>query len=161
MHQFPPQSKVWVYMADRVFTDIETQAITNAITDFTAQWTAHNMQLKATGLVYFNRFIVLMVDETQAGASGCSIDKSVHFIKQIETQLSVSLFNRQLIAYKKGEDINTFLLNEIDTYVANGELTPETVFFNNTVTTKQQFDEQWQQPIAQSWMKRYLPTQTT
>jgi hypothetical protein len=148
-------------MADRVFTDTETQALTNAITDFTAQWTAHNMQLKATGQIYFNRFIVLMVDETQAGASGCSIDKSVHFIKQIESQLGISLFNRQLIAYKKGESINTFLLGEIDKYVANGELTPETVFFNNTVTTKQQFDEQWQQPIAQSWMNRYLPTQTT
>lgn len=148
-------------MADRIFTDAETQALTNAIADFTAQWTAHNMQLKATGQVYFNRFIVLLVDETQAGASGCSIDKSVHFIKQIEEKLGVSLFNRQLIAYKKGEDINTFLLSEIDKYAANGELTPETVFFNNTVTTKQQFDEQWQQPIAQSWMKRYLPTQTT
>lgn len=148
-------------MADRLFTDAETQALTNAIADFTAQWTAHNMQLKATGQVYFNRFIVLLVDETQAGASGCSIDKSVHFIKQIEEKLGVSLFNRQLIAYKKGEDINTFLLGEVDKYVANGELTPETVFFNNTVTTKQQFDEQWQQPIAQSWMKRYLPTQTT
>lgn len=161
MHHFPPQSKVWVYMADRLFTDAETQDLTNAIADFTAQWTAHNMQLKATGQVYFNRFIVLLVDETQAGASGCSIDKSVHFIKQIEEKLGVSLFNRQLIAYKKGEDINTFLLGEVDKYVANGELTPETVFFNNTVTTKQQFDEQWQQPIAQSWMKRYLPTQTT
>lgn len=148
-------------MADRVFTDVETQILNNTIGDFTAQWTAHNMQLKATGQVYFNRFIVLLVDETQAGASGCSIDKSVHFIKQIEAQLGTSLFNRQLIAYKKGENINTFLLGEIDKYVANGELTPETVFFNNTVTTKQQFDEQWQQPIAQSWMKRYLPTQTT
>jgi hypothetical protein len=53
----------------------------NCFSNFCIQWTAHGANLKAYGEVRHHRFIVMIVDETAAGASGCSIDKSIHFIR--------------------------------------------------------------------------------
>lgn len=158
MHNFSPQSKVWVYQSDRVFTNDEVNALNKVLNDFTQQWTAHNQQLKAKGEVLHNRFILLMVDETQANASGCSIDKSVHFLQEIEKQLGISLFNRQLISYKAGEEVKTIHLNDLEKLYTEGEINSNTQVFNTLIATKEQLDTQWQLPIGETWMKRYLPT---
>ena len=160
MHNFSPQSKVWVYQSDRVFTTDEVTALEKVLAEFTQQWTAHNQQLKAKGEILHNRFIILMVDETQAEASGCSIDKSVHFLQEIEKQLGISLFNRQLVSIKDGEEVKTFTLNAIKTEFANNNITANTLVFNTLVTTKQQFDTEWELPISQTWVNRFLPKQT-
>lgn len=160
MHNFSPQSKVWVYQSDRVFTTDEVEALNKVLAEFTQQWTAHNQQLKAKGEILHHRFIILMVDESQAEASGCSIDKSVHFLQEIEKQLGISLFNRQLVSIKDGEEVKTFTLNAIKTEFANNNITANTLVFNTLVTTKQQFDTEWELPISQTWVNRFLPKQT-
>lgn len=160
MHNFSPQSKVWVYQSDRPFTADEETTLNGALAQFTQQWTAHNQQLKAIGEVRNNRFIILMVDETQAEASGCSIDKSVHFIKEIESHFGVALFNRLLVSYEVNGAVKTTNVNELENLFATGQIKQDTFVFNALVTTKEQLDSQWQQPICQTWMKRYLPKQT-
>jgi hypothetical protein len=160
MHNFSPQSKVWVYQSDRVFTNDEANTLSEALASFTQQWTAHNQQLKAKGEVWHNRFIILIVDETQAEASGCSIDKSVHFLQEVEKQLGVSLFNRQLVSIKNGDEVKTYNINELKTQFEKGTINADTLAFNTLITTKEQLDTQWELPIKQTWIKRYLPKQT-
>lgn len=160
MHNFSPQSKIWVYQSDRIFTTDEVTALEKVLADFTQQWTAHNQQLKAKGEVLHNRFVVLMVDETQAEASGCSIDKSVHFLQDIEKQLGISIFNRQLVSIKTDEEVKTFTLSDLKAQFEDNTITADTLAFNTMVTTKEQFDAQWLLPINQTWIKRYLPKQT-
>lgn len=157
MSTFSPQSKVWVYQSDRFFTETEAMAITEALQKFATQWTAHSHQLQAAGEVRYNRFIVLMVDETQATASGCSIDSSVHFLKSLEKSAGVSLFDRQQIAYRKNGEIKTVLMQELAAALESGEITPDTTVFNNTVTTKAQLDANWETPLHATWMNRYIP----
>lgn len=160
MHNFSPQSKVWIYQSDRVFTNDEVNALNKVLAEFTQQWTAHNQQLKAKGEVQHNRFIILTVDETQAAASGCSIDKSVHFLQEIEMQLGISLFNRQLVSLKNNDEVQTLTLDQLKEQLGNGTISAQTLMFNTLVTTKEQYDTQWLLPIAQTWVKRYIP-QTT
>jgi hypothetical protein len=76
MNTFSPDSKVWIYQSNRVFTEAENKLILDKATSFISDWTAHGKLLKASINSYYNRFLVLMVDETQANASGCGIDKS-------------------------------------------------------------------------------------
>lgn len=160
MHTFSPQSKVWVYQSSRPFTADEETTLNGALAQFTQQWTAHNQQLKAIGEVRNNRFIILMVDETQATASGCSIDKSIHFIKEIENHFGVELFNRLLVSYQTNGIVNTTNVNQLQSLFTSGQISNDTLVFNTLVATKEQLDKQWQQPIGQTWMKRYLPQQT-
>ena len=148
MHNFSPQSKVWVYQSDRPFTADEEANLNGALAQFTQQWTAHNQQLKAIGEVRNNRFIILMVDETQAEASGCSIDKSVHFIKEVESHFGVALFNRLLVSYEVNGEVKTTNVNELENLFAADQINQDTLVFNALVTTKEQLDSQWQQPIG-------------
>lgn len=153
---FDPSSRLWVYLSNRPFTDVEVSDINLALKHFCKEWTAHGSNLKAFGEVRFNRFILLMVDESQAGASGCSIDKSVHFIKAIEQEYGVTLFNRLLFAWKKGEEIRVSELRDLQQLADSGEITGSTIVFNNTITSKKELDEKWMIPLKESWMQGRL-----
>src|SRR5215467_9021763 len=102
---FSPQSRVWLYLSSHEFTDQETMELNELLKQFCVEWTAHGTNLFARGEVLHGRFIMLMVDETNAGASGCSIDKSVHFIQAIEKKYDTQLFNRMLVAFQVGEKV--------------------------------------------------------
>src|SRR5476649_3050231 len=103
--QFSENSRVWVYQSDKKLSDQEVQQIQAQLDSFTTGWTAHNSQLKAKAEIRYNRFLILVVDESQAGASGCSIDKSVHFMKELEQQFNINLFDRFNLAYRDGDEI--------------------------------------------------------
>jgi hypothetical protein len=103
--EFSSHSRVWVYQSDRKLTADEAVQIQMHMDNFTRSWTAHNNQLKAKAEIRYNRFLVLIVDESQAGASGCSIDKSVNFMKQLEQEFGINLFDRFNLAYRDGEEI--------------------------------------------------------
>lgn len=148
---FPSNSKVWVYQADRNLHDNEQFEINQLLSSFTKQWTAHNQDLSAWGGILYNRFIVLMVDESKAQASGCSIDSSVHFLKELEGRYNINLFDRLHLAYFNGDQINTVHRSEIDDLLESGELTPETIVFNNMITDKKGLDEKWMVPLKRSW----------
>ena len=152
-NDFLGESKVWIYQSERPFNAKEITSINESIKNFTQQWTAHNQQLKATGCVIEDRFILLMVDETQAGASGCSIDKSVHFIQQLQDQFKTNLFNRLLLSYQADDGIKTISLSDLKNEVAMGALTASTIIFNTTIQTKNQFETEWMQAAGESWLK--------
>ena len=98
-------SRIWIYQSSSVFNEAEVTHIQQKLNEFTSQWLAHGNKLAALGEVRFNQFIILSVDEMQAGATGCSIDKSVKLIQEIESELSVNLFDRFRVAVLDGENI--------------------------------------------------------
>ncbi len=148
---FSPASRVWVYQSNRAFTTDELSGITALLTQFTKQWTAHNQQLQAGFELHYNQFIVLMVDESAAGASGCSIDKSVHIMQQVEREFGVKLFDRWLVAYMEGDIVKTATRSQFEELLANGTITPDTIVFNNLISTLHELNTNWQIPFKKSW----------
>ena len=149
--QFSENSRVWIYQSDRKLTDTEVQQVLQHLNDFTTQWTAHNNQLKAKGEVRYNRFLILIVDESQAGASGCSIDKSVHFMKQIEQAFNINLFDRFNLAYREGDAVQSLPRNGFEEKLKSGEINAETIVFNNLVPTLKELQTKWEVPLKDSW----------
>jgi len=80
---FPDHSRIWIYYSKDPFSENEKEEATKLLYQFCTDWTAHNQALFATARIFYDRFLVLMVDESKAGASGCSIDKSVSFVKML------------------------------------------------------------------------------
>ncbi len=149
--QFSENSRVWIYQADRQLSDEETQQIQQHLNAFSAQWTAHNNQLKAAGEVRYKRFLILIVDESQAGASGCSIDKSVHFMKQIEQAFGINLFDRFNLAYRQSNEVLSLPRNAFEAKLASGEINSDTIVFNNLVPTFKELQTKWEVPFKDSW----------
>ena len=103
--RMPDHARVWVYQSSRPFSEIEILVLTSQINGFVGEWTAHRKTLLAAGALFFDQFIVLSVDESLNEASGCSIDASVYFIKDIERQYNVQLFERMNFAYWDGKTV--------------------------------------------------------
>lgn len=153
MNEMPDHSRVWVYQSDRKFSDEEVVKIEQLLTDFiNNNWTSHGTVLKASGAVLYNRFVIIMVDETSVKASGCSIDKSVAFIKQLEKIFNCDFFNRLKIAYMEGENVKSFNFNEKEDLISKGEISSNTIIFNNLVQNKAEFITNWRIKISDSWL---------
>ncbi|HEX8461488.1 MAG TPA: hypothetical protein VF623_08655 [Segetibacter sp.] len=149
--QFSQNSRVWIYQANKELTAEQTTQIQQQLNAFAQSWTAHNNQLQATGIVHYNRFLILVVDENQAGASGCSIDKSVRFMKELEQQFAINLFDRFNLAYRDGEIIRSVSRNEFEELIKAGIITDNTVVFNNLVQTLAELETKWEVPLKDSW----------
>ena len=145
------EARVWVYQSNRVFNTEELDSLHQILKEFTQNWTAHNQQLKADFEIKYNRFIILIVDEHQAGASGCSIDKSVHLMQEIEKQFHVNLFDRFHIAWKESESVNSRSRDEFEHQIKNGNINQETIVFNNLVSNYDQLRTNWEISFKDSW----------
>lgn len=153
---FSPHSKVWIYQSSRPFTENEIKTLNEKLLAFATQWTAHNQQLHAGAKVLEDRFILLMVDETNSEASGCSIDKSVHFMKELEKLLHISLFDRMLVNYRNGDSLHTTNLDNLVALYNSGEVNGDTEVYNPLVHTKKELDENFVVPLNNSWVKQFV-----
>ena len=148
---FSPQSRVWVYQSDRKFTSAEEDQIIDKLSVFTNQWKAHGNELLAKAEIRYGYFIILIVDETQANVTGCSIDSSVRLIKEIEQEYKVDLFNRFNMAYKIDGEVIVNSKEDFETLVNIKKITPETIVFNNMVQTLADLETKWEVPFKNSW----------
>jgi hypothetical protein len=157
MINFSPQSKIWIYQSNRAFTAKEAEEITALGKSFVASWASHGNALSAHFEMRYDRFLILAVDENAASASGCSIDKSVAFVKQLEQEYKVDFFDRMLTAYRSEGEIKTFNFSDFSQLLNSGELTPQTIVFNNLVFTKEEFEQNWETQVNKSWLSRFIP----
>jgi hypothetical protein len=150
MH-FNENSRVWVYQSDKKLSDNEVNQIQKQLNSFVTGWTAHNNQLKAKAEVKYNRFLILIVDESQAGATGCSIDKSVNFIKQIGEAYNINLLDRFNLAYREGEEVLSAPRHNFETMIQQGAINKQTIVFNNMVQNLKELQTKWEVPFKDSW----------
>jgi hypothetical protein len=154
---FPDNARVWIYQGSKEFTPNETNEINHLLNNFVSNWKAHNNPLKAIAQVVKNRFIVIAVDETQAEISGCGIDTSVRFIKELENKYSTTFFDRMLVCYQtENGTIQTFNFHHLFSLLNKGTLTLDTLIYNNLVSTVKELKENWLVPLNQSWMAPFI-----
>ncbi len=151
----PPESKVWVYASDRLLTLDQVDHIQKKVAPFVQNWTAHSNQLKAEFAILYNCFLVFMVDESISEISGCGIDKSVYLVKELESETGLNLFNRLAIQVLDEQEIKIFRKSNLLEALKNDELSILAQTFNNQVSTKQEFDNNWLIPIEKAW---FYPT---
>lgn len=149
--RFSEQSRVWIYQSDRELYDEEVKQLHEILNKFASEWTAHNHQLKAKAEIRYNRFLILIVDENQAGASGCSIDKSVNFIKRLEQEFGISLLDRFNLAYREGEKVLSAPRDEFEDLLRSGKINSNTIVYNNLVQNLEQLETKWEVPFKDSW----------
>ena len=117
VENFSPSSRVWYYLADRTFDGTESDYIQSKIDEFVnVHWKSHGAKLDATGILLHNQLIALSVDDNSLGASGCSIDSSVKFIKELGTELKVDFFNRMYVLITNGEETQRVHISELSNY---------------------------------------------
>ncbi len=159
-NQLPSHARIWIYQADRSLTNAEVEALKPVLTQFVTEWTSHGQTLQASAEIFHNRFLVIGNDEDVNSPSGCSIDASVRFVKQLEERLNVSFFNRTQLAFLKGNEVQIIQMKDIKTAVLEGEVGAEALYFDNTIATAGALKQYWPRPAKETWLNRYFQTVT-
>lgn len=147
-------SKVWVYQSDREFKSHDLEILQEKLSEFCASWTAHDIALKADFDILFNRYVLLVVDETATNASGCSIDKSVKKMKELSEQLHINFFDRMTMVYMEQGQLFDIHLSEVKPAFNGGDIKADTLFFNPLIKTLGGLAEGFLIPYQQHWLSR-------
>ena len=155
-NELPDHSRIWIYQSNRSFSESEQEEIQNSVSEFLKQWTAHGSDLHAGFEMKYNRFIIIGLDQTNASASGCSIDASVHFMQMLEQKFQVELMDRMNVSFKQGEYIAYKPLKDFKKMAKDKAVSANTIVFNNLVATKQEYLDSWEVPASESWHSRFV-----
>ena len=96
----PDTSRIWLYASSRRFSAAEQLVIREALQDFCGGWATHGKEMPSSFEILHEQVLVMAVDESQLGASGCSIDSSVRALQSLEQTLGVDLVNQGKVTLK-------------------------------------------------------------
>ena len=154
--ELPDSARIWIYQSNRPFAEEEMEELHSYMKAFITQWTAHGKTLRAGYELPYRRFIVLGLDQSQAAASGCSIDASVHFIQGLEKKYGVDLLDKMNVTFKQGEYVAYKTLSDFKKMAKDKAISQNTIVFNNLVNNKQEYQESWEVPASESWHSRFF-----
>ncbi len=154
--------KLWIYTLSKKLTEEQEMDLKNRCQAFVTGWTAHDVSLDASFELYKHRLLIFKVDETKYAASGCSIDKQVRLVKELEQVFSVELLNRLLVVYDAlsfsvtNETIEVVKASEIKELLANGVISKDTLVYDNTITNSDELKSSWKKSLKETYLAKYL-----
>lgn len=151
-----PNSRIWIYQSNKEFTPDQLKSFEELKNVFLQQWESHGSPVKGKIEVLHNRFIVILIDEADERSCGRSVDASIRFMKELEQEFDITLLDRMLVAYKKGEQIFSCTIPEFEALAKKGEVNKNTIVFNNTIQTVAEFEKNWEIPVEKSWQRQFL-----
>jgi hypothetical protein len=159
-NQLPDHARVWVYAASKPLSHNEKAMIQADADQFTEEWTAHQMPLKASFNILDDIFLVFAVDIAHHDISGCGIDKSVHLVQKWEQQLNIPLFNRLQLEFDLNGKIEVGNKARVAELLSNGTLSTQTMFYNKVVANVGELRNNFRIALENSWVCKQLPKQT-
>lgn len=151
---FPDNAHVWIYQCSRILSISEALELEKKLQLFLNDWNTHGSANRAFANLFFGQFLVLMADESDLQVSGCSTDSAVRFIKLLEKDFSVSFFDRQSLAFIIKDKVQLLPLAQLKYAVDNQFIDGNTLYFNNLVATKKEWETKWILPLKESWLAK-------
>ena len=144
-HTLPEQARIWLYASEKALTQSQQDYILNIISEELKGWNAHKQPLTAGVAILENHFIVVALDESKNGASGCSIDTLQKTIQKIEKEFSISLMNRLNVFCKIEDEILS-----MPSFKLGSVADKDTLFYDLTILTKNDLNT-YLKPISEGW----------
>lgn len=154
--KMPEFSRVWVYQAERTLSDQESAQVKSRLTAFCEGWNTHGNLMPTSFDIIDNQIILFAVDESNLGASGCSIDSSVRTLRELESQLGIDLTNQGKVSFKNQNEIKVSPALGIKSKVLSGEISAETEVINPLIKEKSDLNQLWI-PAKSSWLNKFFP----
>ena len=154
-NELPADARLWIFAAERALAPAEQERLLQRVDAFLDAWKAHGDPLAAARDVRYDRFLFVGVDESAAGASGCSIDAMVRELSMLERELGLELVNHGPVLYRTGTDIARLDRPGFAELARRGAVTPETTVFDNTLTRVGDLRAgRWEVPARETWHGR-------
>jgi hypothetical protein len=145
--------KLWIWpiqekLDEKIVEDFQ-EKVRTALKD----WRAHKVPVESSIRAHLGRFLIV---EAISDVSGCSIDWLSQNVRNTAQALNIPLADNGDVFFKnKDGEIQSAHFSAIPDLLQNGELTPETIVFDLTVTHSGAL-QNFEVPLKETWMKRYL-----
>jgi hypothetical protein len=148
----PDTSRTWVFAADHNLSRSQAAQLLNAVDGFLDQWRAHGSPLTVGRSWRDDRFLTVAVDQSTAGASGCSIDELFRVLKSVEGRVGASLVGSGRIFYRDASGaIQSVNREDFGKLAAKGDITAATTVFDPTVASLGEWRAQFETDVGHSW----------
>jgi hypothetical protein len=153
----PDSSRIWVFGSDRPVTGDAATRLLAEVDQFLEEWRAHDQPLRCGRLWSDNRFLVVGVDQSDANASGCSIDGLFRRLQQLEREIGARLVGSGRVYYRDHSGVAQSVARaDLDDLVARGELGPDTAVFDTSITDLGEWRERFERPARKTWVGELL-----
>lgn len=142
LSQFPETARIWVFTADKVVEETSREATMEPIMRFLEQWATHGKALTATAEWVNSWQLVIALDESKTGASGCSIDTLTRFMRELGEHLHVNWFDRMKILVRNNEEDLLIAFSDLANY-------PEAYVYDSLVQTLGELNN-WPVKVSES-----------
>ena len=149
-------SRIWIFQSNQLISNIDIESLEKKIDAFLSSWTSHGDQLMVASKIKYNLFIIIALDESCSTASGCSIDKLVNFIKNIENEYQISLLDRLDLSYRDKNKISVLRLDDFKRKILEKKVNNDTIVFNNLINLKSDLTDNWEIPLNRSWHQKLI-----
>lgn len=155
--QMPDYSRVWIYQADHKLSSVEEQLVRDRMKSFCESWNSHGIVMPTSFELLESQILILAVDESKLGASGCSIDSSVRTLRELESKLNINLTDQGKITLKRPTgEMKVISGLGVKSKVTSGEIDLETEVINPLIRVKADLQNLWL-PVRNSWLNKYFP----
>lgn len=140
---FPDTSRVWVYQSQTPIAKKDQEDIYKKLKLFISGWATHGTDLFGGAEIIDDYFIILCVDENRVPASGCSIDTSVRFIKDLENAFDLKLFDRMHVLTEENGSKSIVHFSDLSKH-------PNAYVYNPMIQTLGELRNNWKIKISES-----------
>lgn len=154
--KFPETAKLWIFPSNRKFYNTEILTLTKKIETFLSCWPTNNSAIETSYLLKYERFIIIGVHETTSKLTSQMHDELSQFIQELEKEFEIILFDRINICFKQGEFVQYKEIKDFKKLIKNNGVSEKTIVFNNVISTKMEFEENWEIPLSESWLSHLL-----
>ena len=156
LESLPKDSRVWIYKSKRAFSEAEKEHVLDSGREFTKQWQAHGAPMNAAIFVVADHFVVVAADESTVGATGCSIDSSVAYIRKLEAELKLTLTDRMFVILELEGAFRACSIDELKRLHSEGTISDETIVFDDLVSTLGELQSGFRKKLKDSWAVRFI-----
>ncbi len=150
----PDASKVWVFGSDRPLTEEGTTTLLKGVEEHLTSWKAHGEPLTVGSQLRDERFLVIAVDQSTAGATGCSVDGLFRVLQGLESKVGASFVGGGRVFYRDTHAaVQSTTRDQIPALMKSGALTKDTVVFDTSLTDLGAFRAGFEKRAKESWIK--------
>ena len=149
-------SPIWVFQSNKILDSLLITKIELDIINFLNNWTSHNLEIKSSYKILHSLFLIISVESKFSNPSGCSIDKLINFIKNINKVYNIDFLNRLNVCYRDGNMVKVVDITSFKKLILDGIINSDTIIFNNMVNIKSELNENWEIKASKSWCKKFF-----
>jgi hypothetical protein len=153
----PDSSRVWVFGSDKSLTEEGTNLLLTGVDAHLGDWKAHGAPLTVGREWRDGRFLIVAVDQSTEGASGCSIDGLFRVLLQLQGEVGANLVGGGRVFYRDNHGVvQSTSRDEVAALAQSGVITKDTVVFDTSLTDLGTWRAGFERRAKESWVADLL-----